>query len=132
MDEKSLKTLDRLRGLCSRREYCMADVMSKAMKVLDGDRTASEEVVAKLVEERYVDDFRYASAFARDKAAIQGWGTVKIRYMLSAKGVARSVIDEALAEIDDAKAADRLFRLLENRVCARVIISSISDTAQVS
>ena len=35
--------------------------------------------------------------------------------MLSAKGVARDVIIEALAEVDDAKASDRLVKLLENK-----------------
>lgn len=115
MEEKLKKVADRLRGLCARREYCVSDVLVKAVKALDGDKTAAEEVVARLVEEKYVDDFRYASAFARDKAAIQGWGPAKIRYMLSAKGVSRDVIDAALAEIDNGKAAGRLLKLMENK-----------------
>ena len=69
-----------------------------------------------LVNEKYVDDLRYASAFARDKSAIQGWGEVKIRYMLSAKGVPRDVIDKALEEIDQDKADSRLEKLLQNKL----------------
>ena len=79
MDEKKLKVLDRLRGLCSRREYCYADVLKKAKDALDGDAQGAKEVADVLVEDKYVDDLRYASAFARDKSAIQGWGEVKIR-----------------------------------------------------
>ena len=115
MDEKLAKVTDRLRGLCSRREYCVSDVTAKAVKALDGDRGAAEKVVAKLVEEKYVDDMRYASAFARDKASIQGWGAAMIRYMLSGKGVAKDIIDSALEEIDDSKASDRLRKLIENK-----------------
>ena len=115
MDEKLAKVTDRLRGLCSRREYCVSDVIAKAVKALDGDRVAAQKVVAKLVEEKYVDDMRYASAFARDKASIQGWGAAKIRYMLSGKGVAKDIIDSALEEIDDSKASDRLQKLIENK-----------------
>ena len=100
MTDQQKKILDRLRGLCSRREYCVADVLKKASDGLEGDRAAAQEVVDVLVKEKYVDDLRYASAFARDKSAIQGWGEVKIRYMLSAKGVPRDVIDKALEEID--------------------------------
>ena len=68
------------------------------------------------MKEKYVDDLRYASAYARDKASIQGWGEVKIRYMLSAKGVPRDVIDKALEEIDQDKADSRLEKLLQNKL----------------
>ena len=116
MDEKKLKVLDRLRGLCSRREYCCADVLKKAKDALDGDSKAAQEVVDSLVKDKYVDDLRYASAYARDKAAIQGWGEVKIKYMLSAKGVSAAVVAEALQEIDPDKSSSRLHKLLENKL----------------
>ena len=79
--------LSRLQKQCSKAEYCRADVYRKALKALDGDAEAAAQVVASLVEDRYVDDVRYASAFAREKAALQGWGPVKIRFQLRAKGV---------------------------------------------
>ena len=125
MDEKKLKVLNRLRGLCSRREYCVADVLKKATDGLEGDRAAAQEVVDVLVKEKYVDDLRYASAYARDKAAIQGWGEVKIRYMLTAKGVSRGIIDMALEEIDQDKADSRLEKLLHNK------FKSLKDDPQV-
>ena len=115
MDEKKVKVTDRLRGLCSRREYCVADVRQKALKALEGDAATAAEVVETLVKEKYVDDLRYASAFARDKASIQGWGEVKIRYMLSAKKISRDVIDQALSEIDAERASSKLQKLLETK-----------------
>ena len=112
MDEQKIKVTDRLRGLCSCREYCVEDIRQKALKALDGDAALAEEVVETLVKEKYVDDLRYASAFARDKSSIQGWGEVKIRYMLSAKKVSREVIDQALSEIDTEHASSKLQKLL--------------------
>ena len=109
------KALDKMRRLCSRREYCISEIRNKLMKELDGDSGKVDTALKKLIDERYVSDLRYATAFARDKAAIAGWGSTKIRYMLSAKGVAKDVIIEALAEVDDAKASDRLVKLLENK-----------------
>ena len=109
------KVTDRMRALCSRREYCRRDVLKKVMTALDGDSAKAEEVVQKLVEEKYVDDRRYAAAFARDKSAISGWGQAKIKYMLAAKGVDRDIISEALGEIDDKRADDRLQKLMENK-----------------
>ena len=110
-----LKVADRMRALCSRREYCSKDVLKKVMTALDGDAAKAEEVVGKLVEERYVDDRRYAAAFARDKASIAGWGAAKIRYMLAAKGVDREIIASALEEIDVNRADARLEKLMENK-----------------
>lgn len=109
------KVLDNLRRQCSRREYCCADVYKKALKAMDGDASEAERIVQTLVQERYVDDMRYASAFARDKAAIAGWGDVKIRFMLSSKGIARETIDAALEEVDRNRAASRLEKLIENK-----------------
>ena len=110
-----LKVADRMRALCSRREYCRKDILKKVMTTLDGDAAKAEEVVGKLVEERYVDDRRYAAAFARDKASIAGWGAAKIRYMLAAKGVDREIIASALEEIDVNRADARLEKLMENK-----------------
>lgn len=115
MDEGIEKVADRLRRLCSRREYCRADMVRKALDALDGDRAKAEELADQLVRERYVDDLRYASAFARDKSSISGWGQVKIRYMLASKGVSKDVIAKALEEIDSVKSDSRLEKLLENK-----------------
>lgn len=84
-------------------------------RALEGDREAAGKMLAELQADKYVDDFRYASAYARDKAAIAGWGSVKIRYMLSSKGIAADVVSAALEEVDDSKAESRLFKLMENK-----------------
>lgn len=115
MDDRIVKVTDRLRGQCSRREYCVSDVYKKALKALEGDADAARQVVYSLVKDRYVDDLRYSSAFARDKSSIQGWGATKIRYMLSVKGVSSDVISQALEEIDEDRASSRLYKLIENK-----------------
>lgn len=113
--EEIQKLTDRLRRLCSRREYCVSDVRKKAMTALEGDSEAAEKVVSILISDKYVDDLRYATAYAREKAMISGWGETKIRYMLSGKRIDRDVIAQALKEIDESKAGSRLEKLLENK-----------------
>lgn len=115
MDERLAKVTDRMRVLCSRREYCRTDILKKAAAALDGDSVLAQKVVQTLVEEKYLDDLRYASAFARDKSSIAGWGIVKIRYALSAKGISKDVISRALEQIDEDKADSRLFKLMETK-----------------
>lgn len=106
------RCLSRLQKLCSKAEYCRADMYRKALKDLEGDEEAAQKVVETLVAEKYVDDARFASAFAREKASLQGWGPVKIRFQLRGKGVPDSVITAALEEIEPEKADARLEKLL--------------------
>lgn len=106
------KLLDRLRRQCSRREYCSADILKKAGDALDGDRNGAKEILDVLVADKYVDDLRYATAYAREKAMISGWGETKIRYMLSSKGISRETVSRALEEIDEVKADQRLEKLM--------------------
>lgn len=110
------KVADRMRGLCSRREYCRQDIMKKILAALGGDADEAGRIMDRLVEEKYIDDLRYASAFARDKSSIAGWGATKIRYMLAAKGIDRETIAAALQEVDEGKASDRLEKLLSAKV----------------
>ena len=116
MEEPSyVRTLARLQKLCAKAEYCRADVYRKALKALDGDSAQASRLVDSLVEDRYVDDARYASAFAREKASLQGWGPIKIRFQLRSKGISDQVIAAALEEVEPARAADKLERLLANK-----------------
>lgn len=110
-----IKVLNRYRRLCSTREYSSTDILAKATKALDGDKKSAEEILQTLIDEKYIDDLRYASAYARDKSSIAGWGSTKIRYMLAMKGIERSIIDVALAEIDNERAGLRLQKLLETK-----------------
>lgn len=106
------RSLSRLQRLTSKAEYCRQDIYRKALKDLDGDASEAARLVEELVRERYVDDARYASAYAREKASLQGWGPVKIRFQLRAKGVSDADITAALAEIDPDSADVRLQKLL--------------------
>lgn len=109
------KVLERLQRQCARAEYCTSDVYRKALRALEGDAEAAARIVASLVKDRFVDEARYASAFAREKSSLQGWGAVKIRFQLRGKGIPDEVISEALREVDPEKAASRLDRLAAER-----------------
>lgn len=112
MNDSQKKVLNSLEGLCAKREYCTSDILRKAVDRCEGDTEAAAEIVASLKADRFVDDVRYASAFAREKASLTGWGPVKIRFALRAKRISDADIDAALAEIDSSSASDRMERLL--------------------
>lgn len=114
-DKEEKKVLERLQRQCARAESCTADVRRKALKALEGDAEAAERIVQSLVEDRFVDDARYAAAFAREKSSLQGWGAVKIRFLLRGKGISDEIIAGALQEVDPAKAASKLEKLAADR-----------------
>ena len=113
MEEK--KVLERLQRQCARMEYCTSDIRRKALKAMEGDAEAAGRIVESLLKDRFVDDRRYAAAFAREKSALQGWGAVKIRFLLRGKGVSDEIITEALQEIDADKAASKLDKLAADK-----------------
>jgi regulatory protein len=113
MTEREKSVYDALSAQCAKREYCVADVRRKALQRLEFDAAAAEEVVSALVTDGFVDDRRYAAAYAREKSALSGWGPVKIRAALLARGVARDVVVEALSEVDPARASAKLEKVLE-------------------
>ncbi len=110
MDSKVLNSLE---ALCAKREYCTHDVWRKAFEKTGGNAAEADEILQRLIADGFVDDLRYASAFAREKAALTGWGPVKISFALKAKGIGRQTIDAALQEIDTQKASAKLEKLLE-------------------
>lgn len=110
--------LSKLQALCVKREYCRYDIAQKAKKLLKDEPNPEEKLQAmvdSLVEDGFVSDLRYSSAYAREKASISGWGPLKIRTVLLAKRIERNVIDEALGEVDDDRAQEKLRKVLQNK-----------------
>lgn len=92
--------LARLEALCARSEQCSYDLTVKMLR-RGLSRTDAESVLESLQQRRFVDDRRFASAYASDKLRFAGWGKMKIRMGLRAKRIQDSDIDEALAIIGD-------------------------------
>lgn len=109
------KVLLRLAGLCASSEQCTLDIRSKALKaglsVMDAER-----VVEYLVRGKYVDDRRFARAYASDKVRFSRWGRMKVRMGLRGKGIPDAVIAEALQSVDATEYSEALHKALESRV----------------
>lgn len=115
MNDSQKKVLNALEAQCAKREYCTSDILRKAVTRCEGDAAAAAEIVESLKADGFVDDVRYASAFAREKASLTGWGPVKIKFALRAKRISDADIEAALSEIDAPSASDRMERLLRSK-----------------
>jgi len=106
------RILDSLKKQCARREFCSWDVLERLRRYgITGGEAAM--ALAELQNGKWVDDVRYAECFAREKAAVAGWGITKIRYCLGLKKIPPQVVEGALREIDAERAEKRKRDVLE-------------------
>lgn len=89
----------RLADLCARSEQCESDLVRK-MRLWGLSGSAISDIIDTLKREKFLDDSRFARAYARDKARFSKWGRNKIRAGLSAKRISSADIAEGLASID--------------------------------
>ena len=106
------KIYSRLSKLCSVREYYKAEIARKVELLKGDDAIDTQAIISQLCRDKYIDENRYAAAFARDKSALQGWGDAKIRIALARKGLDRDAIEYGLEQIDTEKAQARMESVL--------------------
>lgn len=98
-------------GLCAGAEQCSADIREKVLKK-GFSAAAADKIVDYLVKNKYIDDSRYAKAFASDKVRFSGWGRNKIRVYLKAKRIPDPIISRGLASINDTDYTESLRKAL--------------------
>ena len=92
--------LSRASGLCAKCEQCSTDILKK----LNGwGLTASDaaRVIRRLEELNFLNDVRFAKAYAHDKLHFSGWGRRKIQQGLWLKRLPNSVVEQAFEDFDE-------------------------------
>lgn len=103
-----------LAALCANAEHCQYEMLEK-MKRWELSDEAQARVMARLIEERYVDDRRYARAFVKDKIRYNKWGHRKVQQGLWMKRIDKEIQDEVLDDIDEKEYLDVLKPLLKQK-----------------
>ena len=94
--------LYKLAARCSTSEQCLSDVEAK-LKRYDLSEEERTRILQYLVEEKYIDDKRYAEAFVRDKYRFNKWGRIKIAQGLRMKGIDNGTVNKAMGVIDETE-----------------------------
>ena len=74
-----------------------------------------ELLLSQLIEENFLNEERYAHAFAGGRFRIKNWGRIKIKYELKQNKVSEYCIKTALQSISDADYNETLRRLFETK-----------------
>lgn len=105
--------LERLTSLCVRSEQCESQLRGK-MRLHGVGREDADRLIDWLYEHRFLDEERFAGAYARTKMRFAGWGKVKIRLTLASLGIAEGVIRSALDTLDENEYRSILAKRLES------------------
>lgn len=103
-----------LAALCAQAEHCQYEMLEK-MRRWELPDDAQARVMAKLINERYVDDERYAQAFVHDKIRYNKWGRRKVEQALWQKRIDEDIRKRVLDAVDDDEYLSILRPLLKQK-----------------
>lgn len=83
---------------CAYQERCHQEVKNKLYDLGLGT-TDVDEMISHLITEGYLNEERFARAFAGGKFRLKNWGKIKIVRALESKGLTQNCIKAGLSEI---------------------------------
>lgn len=108
------QALQKLKHYCAYQERSHSEVKEK-LNNLGVWKKDQDIIIAQLIEEGYLNEERFAIAFAGGKFRIKRWGRVKISYELKQKQVSAYNIKKALNQIDESDYLNTLQKLHKER-----------------
>lgn len=108
------EALLRLSALCSQAEHCSYEMTEKMRKWGLTDEEQAR-VMERLVGERYVDDERFARAFAADKIKYNKWGRRKVEQAMWLKHIDSAIRQRVLDDIGEEEYLSVLRPLLQTK-----------------
>jgi regulatory protein len=111
----SEQALQRAKLYCAFQERCHAETKEKlySFGLFNND---VDRIISQLIEEDYLNEERFAAAYARGKFRMKNWGRVKIRYGLKQKKVSEYCIKKAIKQIQEDEYIEVLAKLTEEKL----------------
>lgn len=106
--------LQKAQSFCSYRERCQQEVRNKLYEWGLFPKEV-EQIISQLIGDNFLNEERFAKAFASGKFRIKGWGRNKIRMMLKQLGLNDYCIKKGLEQIDEDEYIKFLEKLIEKK-----------------
>lgn len=102
---------EKLKRYCAYQERCHQEVRSKLLTLkVYGDEL--EEIISYLIDENYLNEERFARAYARGKFRIKRWGKIRIKQELKKRRISEYLIRKGMSEIDEDEYHETLLKLI--------------------
>lgn len=99
---------------CAYQERCQQEVRDKLYEWgLFPD--AVESIIAKLISDNFLNEERFAKAYAGGKFRIKKWGRIKIKLELKKRKISDYCIKQAMKEINEDAYLETLKQLIEKK-----------------
>jgi regulatory protein len=116
----------KLESYCAYQDRCHKEVITK-LRDMGMIPVAIDQIVGQLIEDKFLNEERFAKSFARGKFKIKKWGKNRIVNELKYRDISKYNINSAIKEIDpqeylktlDALAKKRLQQLSEPNIQKR-------------
>jgi regulatory protein len=105
---------EKIQWYCTYQERSHQEVRNKLYE-LGLYRKDVDEIISDLITDGFLNEERFAKAFAGGKFRTKKWGRIKISHALEAKGVSQSCIRIGLKEIEEASYVASLRELLTQK-----------------
>lgn len=99
---------------CAYQERCISEIRKKLVQWKASGKQA-EKVIQELIDEKYLDEERFAGIFAAGKFRNNQWGKLKIEMELKKRGIPEDIVTKALSSIDNDEYSGILKTLLERK-----------------
>lgn len=109
------QALQKAKHYCAYQERSHAEVKEK-LYGFGLYKKEVEELLSTLIEENYLNEERFAIAFAGGHFRTKHWGRVKIKYQLKQKQVSEYCIKKALKTIDEDDYQQTLQKLFDGKL----------------
>jgi regulatory protein len=92
--------LQKLQSYCAYQERCLQEITAKCYDLGVEDTDLQEKIIDALIENNFLNEARFAIAFAGGKFRVKQWGKIRIFQELKSRHIAESDIFRALDEIN--------------------------------
>jgi len=106
--------LDKAREYCASSERCIVDVERK-LRQWKADENTIKGIINQLEKEDFINEERYARAFAVGKLRHNKWGIKKIIYALQSKHIPELYIQIGIGGIDEVEYINTLKAILSSK-----------------
>ena len=106
------EALNKAAAYCTLCERCISEVSAK-LTAWGVPQSEQERIIARLTNEKFIDEERYCRAFVNDKVKFNRWGRIKITAALREKHLPQEYIKEALENIDEEAYMQSLKEVIE-------------------
>jgi len=107
--------LKKMAEYCSKAERCISDVRKK-IRYSELPPEAEERIISRLVQEKFIDEDRFAKSFVHDMLHFNHWGRVKISYELKFRNIKPNIYGAALENIDENEYQTILASMLNSKL----------------